>query len=109
VSNRGLHIANPQEYEAKGLFEGHPPVTAPSALPALGRERRHDDTTTAGPWPTAIATKCTKLTKHHKEDLLSLLLPAGGAALRAVSGGREADVTTSGWEPLIFHPSVWAL
>jgi len=34
--------------------------------------RRDDETTSTRPPPTAVATKATKFTKHHKEDLVSL-------------------------------------
>jgi hypothetical protein len=34
--------------------------------------RRDDETTSTRPRPTAVATKATKFTKHHKEDLVSL-------------------------------------
>jgi len=65
---------------------------------ALRAERRNDETTFNALAPTALLTKNTKLTKAHKESLLSLfdwLLSAGGAALRAVAGVKAGWITSS--------------
>ena len=63
--------------------------------PHCTTRRRHDDTTTVLPRPTAVATRPTKFTEHTKKSLVSLFdgfRSAGGAAHRAPPGVGAADI-----------------